>query len=931
MAIHFWGNYAMGQPRNIFRGTSPASSAQAYKVLPVPARGMRCAGQASSGPSSCALLAQGLASLQGAANPFSGAGLYQLWDSRGGPVPRPALSWAPAAACSGGAVAGRRDRGYYHNSGSSTGGLRELLGPPTALGSGGGGGASQARVASEVRTPNGSIKWGCYLSRRSTLEDAVDECIAQIRRAMRSGSGEAGEPQPELAIVFVSAAFGSDFDRLVPLLRERLPSLRHVFGCSAFGVLGGGKSGTMEADGEPALSLTLGSLPGVAIRVFHTLRSSVPEEDAAVERWADFVGVPADTNRHVSFLMFSDPRFTQLYNILEGLDYSFPRAAKLGGMLSVGVRSRQRAMFAWSAQQDVRTRVKPRVAAAAAAAAAAAVATSADTKASGTGRGSADSQNGGNGGGGWLQRSLNLISKLTGQGSGPANGGGREGGSSGGASTAATDDDSDTVMSNGMYLYGAVCLVLHGDVKLDAIVSQGYRAPSPTIWRVEATTAGMSTGSFAPAGHILTISDAREAPPTPLPPSPSAPSSPNAGGEGGGTGSAIGSATLLPPASGKTSLPSSSSSVSAAVSGSSGAVAPGASSSSSSSSSSSGSGSGSNSSSSSSFGSRSRGFGSRTGGGGLSSFLSGGSAARRGGRGADDDDDDDDDDEDSDDEDADADDLASIYSALGVSGTPSLAAIIDVVEALGSESAVWEEVMETCAVAVAADTTKPLEELGPADWEIMELKGVDQEFGTIMVDGEIRRGYRIKIMVRDPPGLSEDLRAQLLAYKREDLRRVLSGSPLPPSFGALVFTDVERTPTSSGSEVSESELINSYLPLPTGGMFGGAQIAPLPGGTELMEYSSVIGVLRAMNSLPPEPLRSRDEDANADRTSAQGNGGSGSGVKGREEDGGSGGSRRRTGDGGKGGGGNRGGGGSRRFGGSGGGGGSTRIYRGRDA
>ncbi len=52
--------------------------------------------------------------------------------------------------------------------------------------------------------------------------------------------------------------------------------------------------------------------------------------DAAVERWASFVGVPADTSRHVSFLMFSDPRFTQLYSILEGLDYSFPRASKLG-------------------------------------------------------------------------------------------------------------------------------------------------------------------------------------------------------------------------------------------------------------------------------------------------------------------------------------------------------------------------------------------------------------------------------------------------------------------------------------------------------------------------------------------------------------------------------------------------------------------------
>ncbi len=42
------------------------------------------------------------------------------------------------------------------------------------------------------------------------------------------------------------------------------------------------------------------------------------------------MGVPADTPRDVSFLLFSDPRFTQLSAMLEGLDYAFPRAAKLG-------------------------------------------------------------------------------------------------------------------------------------------------------------------------------------------------------------------------------------------------------------------------------------------------------------------------------------------------------------------------------------------------------------------------------------------------------------------------------------------------------------------------------------------------------------------------------------------------------------------------
>jgi small ligand-binding sensory domain FIST len=46
----------------------------------------------------------------------------------------------------------------------------------------------------------------------------------------------------------------------------------------AFGVLGSSGAGPLEVEGEPGISLTLASLPGVELSVMHTLRSSIPSE-----------------------------------------------------------------------------------------------------------------------------------------------------------------------------------------------------------------------------------------------------------------------------------------------------------------------------------------------------------------------------------------------------------------------------------------------------------------------------------------------------------------------------------------------------------------------------------------------------------------------------------------------------------------------------
>lgn len=82
-------------------------------------------------------------------------------------------------------------------------------------------------LATVVKGGSGQeIRWGSYLSVKPKLEAAIEEAVEKILGSIGTDS------QPELAIVFVSSVHGPSFDDVVPLLRQRVPSLKHIFGCS---------------------------------------------------------------------------------------------------------------------------------------------------------------------------------------------------------------------------------------------------------------------------------------------------------------------------------------------------------------------------------------------------------------------------------------------------------------------------------------------------------------------------------------------------------------------------------------------------------------------------------------------------------------------------------------------------------------------------
>lgn len=79
-----------------------------------------------------------------------------------------------------------------------------------------------------VKTTTSEIRWGSCIVKQDTcnLPAAVNEAVKNILDSIGHDS------EPELAMVFISSVYGQEFEDLVPLLREKIPSLKHIFGCS---------------------------------------------------------------------------------------------------------------------------------------------------------------------------------------------------------------------------------------------------------------------------------------------------------------------------------------------------------------------------------------------------------------------------------------------------------------------------------------------------------------------------------------------------------------------------------------------------------------------------------------------------------------------------------------------------------------------------
>jgi small ligand-binding sensory domain FIST len=138
-----------------------------------------------------------------------------------------------------------------------------------------------------------------------------------------------GERSLDLGFLYVSTAFASDYPRLLPLLADKLP-IKKLVGCSGGGIVGNGQ----EFEDKPAIALLVGHLPNADCHIFHLDDSDLPDLDSPPDRWEKITNVGASLA--TSFILLGDPFSFPINDLVQGLDFAYPNAVKVGGLASSG-------------------------------------------------------------------------------------------------------------------------------------------------------------------------------------------------------------------------------------------------------------------------------------------------------------------------------------------------------------------------------------------------------------------------------------------------------------------------------------------------------------------------------------------------------------------------------------------------------------------
>jgi small ligand-binding sensory domain FIST len=170
------------------------------------------------------------------------------------------------------------------------------------------------------------VRWASAVSEERELPAAFEAVQVAAREQL-------GGQRPDLVLAFASPHHVPRLRELPGLVAERLGP-RAFLGCSAAGVIGGGRELELRPGGRPALALVAATLPGVELTTFHLDGDDLPDLDRGPAAWHEALGVGPDPAPQL--LLLCDPASFDPHDLLLGLDFAWPASPKLGGLASAG-------------------------------------------------------------------------------------------------------------------------------------------------------------------------------------------------------------------------------------------------------------------------------------------------------------------------------------------------------------------------------------------------------------------------------------------------------------------------------------------------------------------------------------------------------------------------------------------------------------------
>lgn len=198
-----------------------------------------------------------------------------------------------------------------------------------------GGGEEEAPPAEGVPQ-----SWVSGASVKEDFAEAVAAAAATARALLPPGA------RPDLVVAHYSSIYANMFpvgQEILPLLQKAVPEAQTILGSSAAGVIGvqpGAAAGRpSETENSFGVTVTLASLPGVAIHPFHLIANDLPiggdDQD-----WRDLLGYQVDKEKYDPaappvVLSFPAAGFiNDLEPYLRGVAYAYPNAAQIGAIAS---------------------------------------------------------------------------------------------------------------------------------------------------------------------------------------------------------------------------------------------------------------------------------------------------------------------------------------------------------------------------------------------------------------------------------------------------------------------------------------------------------------------------------------------------------------------------------------------------------------------